>query len=389
MPVGIKKLNQKEKMPLPKSKPRHANPKHPMNAEKTKPLGKKEGGKMPKPKSISKAMKEVYSKKLDSENFLAPKKGTLKDPAKNSKALQRRAFNKTLKENPQAVKRLNKMNKKAEGGKLKMVEKGGKKVPFFAADGKGKMAMGGMMKKKGMAKGGMMKKGYAKGGPVKVKSGDTLSQIAKKNGLTLASLMAANPGIKNANEIRVGQSIKMPTGGAKSRAQSTAKKKGVYGDTSKPVMKSLADDTAAKRASKAGKPASKVRTAKSPDVANKRAAIATRLSNLGQTNKNNRANDAAAKASRPASDRKVGPSKTAIAKAAKSASTKPATTAENQRLAALRAKARKRVDRRAGGGMMKKKGYAKGGMMKKGMAAGGVMRGTGAAIKGKRFGRSG
>ena len=52
----------------------------------------------------------------------------------------------------------------AEGGKLKMVEKGGKKVPFFAADGKGKMAMGGMMKKKGMAKGGMMKKGYAAGG---------------------------------------------------------------------------------------------------------------------------------------------------------------------------------------------------------------------------------
>ena len=77
------------------------------------------------------------------------------------------------------------------------------------------------------------------------------------------------------------------------------------------------------------------------------------------------------------------------------------TTAENQRLAALRAKARKRVDRRAGGGMMKKKGMAKGGMMKKksyakggmmkkkGMAKGGVMRGAGAATRGKRFGRAG
>ena len=43
----------------------------------------------------------------------------------------------------------------AKGGKLEMVEKGGKKVPFFAADGKGKMACGGMTKKK---------KGYAKGG---------------------------------------------------------------------------------------------------------------------------------------------------------------------------------------------------------------------------------
>ena len=101
----------------------------------------------------------------------------------------------------------------SKGGKLRMVEKDGKKVPFFAADGKGKMAAGGMMKKKGMKKGGMMKKGYAKGGSVKVKSGDTLSQIAKSKGVTLKSLMAANPGIKNANEIRVGQSIKMPTGG--------------------------------------------------------------------------------------------------------------------------------------------------------------------------------
>jgi hypothetical protein len=46
-----------------------------------------------------------------------------------------------------------------------------------------------MMKKKGMKKGGMMKKGYAKGGPVKVKSGDTLSQIAKSKGVTLKALL--------------------------------------------------------------------------------------------------------------------------------------------------------------------------------------------------------
>ena len=42
-----------------------------------------------------------------------------------------------------------------EGGKLKMVtNKEGKKVPFYAADGKGKMAMGGRVKKMG---GGMSK----------------------------------------------------------------------------------------------------------------------------------------------------------------------------------------------------------------------------------------
>lgn len=35
-----------------------------------------------------------------------------------------------------------------EGGKMKMVEKNGKKVPAFAADGVGKMKRGGMAKKK-------------------------------------------------------------------------------------------------------------------------------------------------------------------------------------------------------------------------------------------------
>ncbi|MDC3283347.1 LysM peptidoglycan-binding domain-containing protein [Planctomycetota bacterium] len=44
----------------------------------------------------------------------------------------------------------------------------------------------------------------------KIKSGDTLSQIAKKNNMTLKALLGANPGIKNANKIRVGQSIKVP-----------------------------------------------------------------------------------------------------------------------------------------------------------------------------------
>ena len=45
----------------------------------------------------------------------------------------------------------------------------------------------------------------------KIKSGDTLSQIAKKNGMTLKALLGANPGIKNVNKIRVGQSIKVPS----------------------------------------------------------------------------------------------------------------------------------------------------------------------------------
>jgi hypothetical protein len=49
----------------------------------------------------------------------------------------------------------------AMGGKLKMVEKDGKKVPSFAADGVGKMAMGGMCRGMGAAKKGGS---YSKGG---------------------------------------------------------------------------------------------------------------------------------------------------------------------------------------------------------------------------------
>ena len=53
------------------------------------------------------------------------------------------------------------------GGKLKVVEKDGKEVPFFAADGKGEMASGGMIPKtKGYFRGGkvMKPKGMAAGG---------------------------------------------------------------------------------------------------------------------------------------------------------------------------------------------------------------------------------
>jgi hypothetical protein len=62
---------------------------------------------------------------------------------------------------PKGAKRLGKMGggmmkrpMMKEGGKLKMVMKGGKKVPFFAADGKGAKDLG---KATGMKKGGMAK----------------------------------------------------------------------------------------------------------------------------------------------------------------------------------------------------------------------------------------
>ena len=61
------------------------------------------------------------------------------------------------------------------GAKMPMVKKGGKMIPAFAADGKGKMNKGGMTKKKkGMARGGAAmkkKKGMAKGGATMKKKG--------------------------------------------------------------------------------------------------------------------------------------------------------------------------------------------------------------------------
>ena len=298
MPVRIKKLNPKKKMPLPKSKPRHANPKHPMNTEKTKSM--------------------------------------------------------------------------AEGGKLKMVEKGGKKVPFFAADGKGKMAMGGMMKKKS----------YAKGGAVKVKSGDTLSQIAKKNGVTLKALLGANPSIKNANKIRLGQSIKLPTNmaGSKSSNPYAGIKRGQMADMDVKNKSEKRQRTATRSMQ------SQVKQGGSRMTPTPSKAAATKESKSGRE-------AMLAKARKLRDGKKAANAQVEVSKGTpamnKAASLKNVTSQKNRKLDDYREKMRRKVDRKAGGGMMKKKGYAKGGMMKKGMAKGGVMRGTGAATKGKRFGRSG
>ena len=55
----------------------------------------------------------------------------------------------------------------------------------------------------------------------KIKSGDTLSQIAKKKGLTLKQLMAANPSITNANKIRAGANLKLPYAASKVGSKKT------------------------------------------------------------------------------------------------------------------------------------------------------------------------
>ena len=68
-----------------------------------------------------------------------------------------------------AIMAKKKSMKMADGG-MPMVEKDGKKVPAFAADGEGKMKKGGMAKK--MAKGGGIEiKGKTKGKMIAMKKG--------------------------------------------------------------------------------------------------------------------------------------------------------------------------------------------------------------------------
>lgn len=122
-------------------------------------------------------------------NKYAPKKQTKKD-AESLKpyALKKRGGGMMKKKGMARGGMMMKKKGMAAGGKLKMVMKDGKKVPFFAADGKGKMRGGGMMKKKGYAMGGAMKKkGMAKGGAMKKKGYKKGGKVLKMRGGGLAT----------------------------------------------------------------------------------------------------------------------------------------------------------------------------------------------------------
>jgi len=63
-----------------------------------------------RPKSIRESLKDDYRSNLKEENFLAPKRFDPKSgiAVKDSKVRQKRAYNRTIKENPKAVARVNK-----------------------------------------------------------------------------------------------------------------------------------------------------------------------------------------------------------------------------------------------------------------------------------------
>jgi len=248
--------------------------------------------------------------------------------------------------------------RKAKGGPMHPVPRpfAGTNVPkeFMGSRPMQSEAAEGKRSKRGSIKGAST--GMAAGGSMKIKSGDTLSQIAKKNNISLRDLLSANPSIKNANQIRVGQSIKLPQ--TKMVGSSIGATRNPYKGMSKKDMSDL-------------------------DIKNK---SAERQQAVTKRSRVSAMDELKAKAKAPKALPRLGKIKadaeeTQKQRASRTGSIKSATTAENKRLDEMRAKARSRADRRMGGGAMKKK--------VQGYKSGGMCRGGGAATKGRRYGRSG
>jgi len=114
---------------------------------------------------------------------------------------------------------------------------------------------------------------------MKIKSGDTLSQIAKKNGTTLKAILAANPSIKNANQIKVGQTIKLPQ---KQMSPGDAQQN-PYKGTTRSELKAHSDETVGNKAQKVvdkSKGKLKFKDPRYRERANKRSRVATRMQQL-------------------------------------------------------------------------------------------------------------
>jgi murein DD-endopeptidase MepM/ murein hydrolase activator NlpD len=192
----------------------------------------------------------------------------------------------------------------------------------------------------------------------KVKSGDTVSQIAKRMGVRIQDIVAANPNLADVNKIRIGQSLNIP---APKKGKNIGSQ-GPYGRTSQTEMNMMnrKDDsyTRGVRAKmKAG-----AETTPTPKKA-KETMAAKSSATPGMTK-------AKAMMTMPKSKKSM---KASAAKkaAAKSASMKPATSAMNKKLDEMRSRFR---NKSYGGKMVKKN---KGG----GMGCGAAMRGFGAVRK--------
>ena len=94
----------------------------------------------------------------------------------------------------------------------------------------------------------------------KIKSGDTLSQIAKSKGFTLKQLKAANPKITDMNKIRAGATLQLPysaTGLMSRKKDVGTSRRGPYSGMTKTQMSKLAGKAPKKSPTKVAMPKKK------------------------------------------------------------------------------------------------------------------------------------
>lgn len=185
----------------------------------------------------------------------------------------------------------------------------------------------------------------------KIKSGDTVSQIAKRMGVRIQDIVSANPNLKDVNKIRVGQSLNIPA----AKKGENIGSQGPYGRTSQTEMNMMRGDGESYTRGVRAKMKAGAETSPTPKKAK-----ATKEAKIG-TVENTLKRAMALPKSKPDMEAKA-----AKSAAAKSASIKPVTKAMNKKLDEMRS--RFRTNKSYGGKMVKR--------------AGGGGMGCGAAIKG-------
>jgi hypothetical protein len=237
-----------------------------------------------------------------------------------------------------------------------------------------------------------------KSGSYKIKSGDTLSQIAKSRGTTVKKLMEMNPSIKNANQIRAGASLNLPpktevskmTGSKSSPYRGMSSKEITSGTMRKSPSKTSAKSSGkfealkekgvglgGRKKASAKKPAPRVKSTVDSPIAAKAGGAMKKTKGYAMGGAMKKTKGYAAGGKMPMVE--------------KDGKKVPAFAADGKGKMAAGGMAKKTKGYAKGGAMKKTKGYAKGGAMKKtkGYSRGGVARGMGAATKGGRFTRGG
>jgi len=230
----------------------------------------------------------------------------------------------------------------------------------------------------------------------KVKSGDTLSEIAKKRGTTIKKMMAANPSIKNANQIKTGQTLKVPAAGKKASSPYTGL---TAGQIKTGARKAQGGGMMMMKKTKGMSKGGKMPMAKDPDTGKMVPAFTVdgkgKMMAGGMMKKTKgMARGGATKKTKGMAVGGAMKKTKGMARGGAMKKTKGMAVGGMMKKTKGMAKggAMKKTKGMARGGMMKKtKGMARGGMMKgtKGYSRGGVARGMGAATKGGKFTRGG